>query len=282
MRALAPCSAPNSNRRGTPAPDGRRHAGVGAPPGCRTRTAAPGRARASPRPGSDSDSRRPRLPEVAGVDHALRTAGTADLDAIVEPVHVRGRVRVFVGPVHDGVANELLHGVQGVGRVADLDGPGQEIDGHTVVCDELVVEPPHDIGNCTRQTSESVTRSPNSVPAIQRNCAYAPGRKSCGRFPRTRIPATVGTGSSTETIIFAGGESLFRAPVVAGQRLRIDGRREIVLLEAPQTDVGEAGPGRPARVEVRSRCRRFSFRIRSSCAPAWARRGPARIYIRPL
>ena len=48
-----------------------------------------------------------------------------------------------------------------------------------------------------------------------------------------------------------GGQSLLRAPVVAGQRLRIDSRGEIVLLEAPQTEVGETSPGCPARVEVR-------------------------------
>ena len=114
-----------------------------------------------------------------------------------------GAFRVLVGPVHDRVTHELLHRIQGVGRIADLDGPGQEIDGRAVVCDELVVEPPHDVRDCTPADSESATLSPNSVPATRRNCAYAPGRKSCGRFPRTRMPPTVGTGSSTDTIILA-------------------------------------------------------------------------------
>ena len=48
-----------------------------------------------------------------------------------------------------------------------------------------------------------------------------------------------------------GGEALLGAAVVGGQRLGIDRGREIVLLEACQTEVGETGPGRRTGVEVR-------------------------------
>ena len=53
------------------------------------------------------------------------------------------------------------------------------------------------------------------------------------------MPPTVGTGSSTDTIHLGGGEALFRAAVVRGQGLGIDCRGQIVLLEPPQTEVGE-------------------------------------------
>ena len=193
----------------------------------------------------------PRLPEVAGVDHAVRTTGAADLDAIVEPVHVGGRVRVFVGPVHDGVAHKLLHGIQRVGRIADLDGPGQEIDGRAVVCDELVVEPAHDVRDCT----PADLRIRNAVAELR---AGDPDklRVSAGKKVLRSLPEDENAADGRHRFVdrhdhLGGGESLFRAPVVAGQRLRIDGRGEIVLLEAPQAEVGEARPGRPGRVEVR-------------------------------
>jgi hypothetical protein len=60
---------------------------------------------------------------------------------------VGGRIRVFVGPVHDGVAHELLHGFQRVGRIPDFDGARQKIDGGAVVRDEPVVRPAHPVGD---------------------------------------------------------------------------------------------------------------------------------------
>ena len=58
-RAPAPCSAPSVRRPGTPGRSGRRHATRAAPRECRTRSAAPGRARASLPPASGCDSRSP-------------------------------------------------------------------------------------------------------------------------------------------------------------------------------------------------------------------------------
>ena len=153
--------------------------------------------------------------------------------------------------MHDGVAHELLHGVQGVGRIADLDGPGQEIDGRTVVRDELVVEPPHDV----RDRPPADLRIRNAVPELRAGHPEKLGVRAGKKVLRS-LPENENAAHGRHRVVdrhdhLGGGQPLFRAPVVAGQRLRIDGRGEIVLLEAPQADVGEPRPGRPARVEVR-------------------------------
>ena len=49
--------------------------------------------------------------------------------------------------------------------------------------------------------ASSSTGPGNSVPPIRRNWMYAPGMKSRGLRPKTSIPTTVGTGSSTDAII---------------------------------------------------------------------------------
>ena len=132
------------------------------------------------------------------------------------------------------------------------------------------------------QVSSSTTSSLNPVSPIRRNWIYAPGRKSRGRLPSISMPPTVGVGSSTEAIIFA-----------AARRSRDD--RSLFARSVALTAWGRYSSSNRLRSKswivaerrgVASKClswvRRFSFRIRSSCAVATARRGPTRIQMRPL
>ena len=95
------------------------------------------------------------------------------------------------------------------------------------------------------------------------------------------MPATVGTGSSTETIILAAARRSssvrsFAASVsgsIAAGRYSSSKRPS---LRSPSVALRTGSASKCA-----SRCRRFSLRIRSSWALATARLGPTRIRIRP-